>query len=784
VASRGRHTQSHPQLPLAIHEGDQEAIIRKGKASEGETSTVELGNFPSPSVETPFSSSWLPSRPFSEVSRFLNFGSIPIDFSPLGVGLEGEILVTPLSPEVVPWRKPRTKEYFPTHSFTTPPLITVVATAQRESSTDSSPLAFSLNPPLFLLPLGSSFPVSLVRAPSPPPNIPMARANPSMTRMEAIIASRYAPLLLPQPLNALLADGYLKQLPKFTGEGEIAAEEHLEAFYSFTNDHVIMHADIWMRIFIHSLEGKSRKWFRALPPGSIDGIEALDNAFLRQWGDKKDFMYYMIEFGSLKRKEGDSISDFSKRFNKMYNKIPIEINPSEEFAKITYASTFDLDFCLFLRERRATTLAHMEDAAVEVESNILVVDRFEIKADRDISRKRPEASPSNSSPLPLQTDEVTKVLKSLSARMERWELEGKPMYINPQNNDNRGFRRPKNNVPWDFPREQRSKDRDDQRIQTPLQNNLVAHEKGEEIDELNPEIHCIEDTSPFPHFTQSTYEESLMNIQINELGKGEKANNTPNTYHLRSKKKEGNFDSHDQPLIAERPAKPTTITTKEKKTHNTSPTAKELVSKVREAPKPLSSFSFEHEIQKIRIPVPLSELVKNEDFKRSLSKLLQSESPQPSTDSVNLQYEKPAVILGPMVEDRDDSSPPFYTSLNIHDKVLHNCLMDSRASHNLMPKIVMEELGLEVTKAYHDLYSFDSRRVQCLRVIKDLVVSLFQLPMKSVVMDIVVIDVPPKFDMLLSRSWIKKIGGTLQMDLTYATIPVFGGEHRRLYREA
>jgi hypothetical protein len=56
-----------------------------------------------------------------------------------------------------------------------------------------------------------------------------------------------------------------------------------------------------------------------------------------------------------------------------------------------------------------------------------------------------------------------------------------------------------------------------------------------------------------------------------------------------------------------------------------------------------------------------------------------------------------------MVEDKDDSSSPFYTSMNIHDKVLHNCLMDSGASHKLMPKIVMEELGLEVTKAYHDL---------------------------------------------------------------------------------
>jgi hypothetical protein len=182
--------------------------------------------------------------------------------------------------------------------------------------------------------------------------------------------------------------------------------------------------------------------------------------------------------------------------------------------------------------------------------------------------------------------------------------------------------------------------------------------------------------------------------------------------------------------------------------------------------------------------VPLTELIKHEEFKKRFSDLLKSEASCPPTDFINLQDERPAVVLGPMVEDRDDSSPPFYTSLNIHDKVLHNCLMDSGASHNLMPKTVMEELGLEVTRAYHDLYSFDSRRVQCLGVIKDLVVSLFQLPMKSMVMDIVVADVPPKFGMLLSRSWIKRLGGTLQMDLTYATIPVFGGEHRRLYREA
>jgi hypothetical protein len=128
---------------------------------------------------------------------------------------------------------------------------------------------------------------------------------------------------------------------------------------------------------------------------------------------------------------------------------------------------------------------------------------------------------------------------------------------------------------------------------------------------------------------------------------------------------------------------------------------------------------------------------------------------------MNLQDEKTTIILGPLVEDRDDSSPPFYTSLNIHDKIMHNYLMDSCTSHNLMPKTIMDDLGLEITKTYHDLYYFDSRKVKYLGVIKYLIVTLFQLPMKSVIMDIVVVDVLPKFGILLSRSWIKRLGGTL-----------------------
>lgn len=101
-----------------------------------------------------------------------------------------------------------------------------------------------------------------------------------------------------------------------------------------------------------------------------------------------------------------------------------------------------------------------------------------------------------------------------------------------------------------------------------------------------------------------------------------------------------------------------------------------------------------------------------------------------------------------------------------------------------MPKEIMEKLRLSITLEYHDLYSVDSHRFKCLGFNKDLVVILAQVPVKSLVMDIVVSDVPPNYGMLLSKRWGAKLGSSLQLDLSYATILVFGGGTRCLYRES
>jgi hypothetical protein len=83
------------------------------------------------------------------------------------------------------------------------------------------------------------------------------------------------------------------------------------------------------------------------------------------------------------------------------------------------------------------------------------------------------------------------------------------------------------------------------------------------------------------------------------------------------------------------------------------------------------------------------------------------------SDTVNLTDDQPELLFGPEVDGQTDTGTitPFYISLNIHDLIFHNAMLDSGASHNMIPKAVMEKLGLEVTRPYKDLHSFDSSKV-------------------------------------------------------------------------
>jgi len=201
-------------------------------------------------------------------------------------------------------------------------------TVNKEKPSEISSAPCSVSSPLNLSPKKAShsvqnIPLSLpsitllptIQPASILPHFPIMAGQQAPTRIERIVAARYGPLVLLVPLNPMPIGEYKKYMPKFTKTEGVTTEEHLEVFYSYADNLDISENDVWMRVFVQSLNGEARKWFRELPQRSITDIEALHDAFLKQWGDKKDLLYYHTEFGNLKRENGESIPDFTKRFN-------------------------------------------------------------------------------------------------------------------------------------------------------------------------------------------------------------------------------------------------------------------------------------------------------------------------------------------------------------------------------------------------------------------------------------------------------------------------------------
>jgi len=102
-------------------------------------------------------------------------------------------------------------------------------------------------------------------------------------------------------------------------------------------------------------------------------------------------------------------------------------------------------------------------------------------------------------------------------------------------------------------------------------------------------------------------------------------------------------------------------------------------------------FNLRVEVAKLKILVPLTELVKHDAYRSQISKSLNVIE---NEDSVNLFDDQPELIFGPEVNGKrmDGGIPPFYVSLNIHDKILHNAMFNFGVAYNLMPKSVMENV--------------------------------------------------------------------------------------------
>jgi hypothetical protein len=177
-------------------------------------------------------------------------------------------------------------------------------------------------------------------------------------------------------------------------------------------------------------------------------------------------------------------------------------------------------------------------------------------------------------------------------------------------------------------------------------------------------------------------------------------------------------------------------------------------------------FDLEGSLAKMNVSIPLKEVIKVRSIKERFENFFKV-SDEPMDPPIMLQVDH--------FRDQYDGHPPFFMKLLVNDKCLNKSMLDSGAGANMMSLRVMENLGLKATQPYRNVCGFESRAIPTHGVVENVEVRLSRYTERVIHMDIVVLDVPNVWGILLSRTFVSMLGGTLEMDLTYINVPMKNG---------
>jgi hypothetical protein len=196
-----------------------------------------------------------------------------------------------------------------------------------------------------------------------------------------------------------------------------------------------------------------------------------------------------------------------------------------------------------------------------------------------------------------------------------------------------------------------------------------------------------------------------------------------------------------------------------------------LLPKTYKAGKVDLDFDFEGALSKMHVNVPLREAIKIPSIKEFFDTFFLG-SNEPMDPPIMLQVDHFRIQYG--------ENPPFFMTLTMNGKSLNNCMLDTGAGANMMSLKVMRQVGLKVTRPYRNVCGFESKAIPTHGVVENVEVCLKEYMEKIVHIDIVVVDVPDVWGMLLSRKFVAMLGGTLEMDLTFLELPLKNGTIGRL----
>jgi hypothetical protein len=135
----------------------------------------------------------------------------------------------------------------------------------------------------------------------------------------------FGPLSLPNTQRGLhdLPKKVDSWIPKFLGEDGSYGNSHWTDFCDAFHFHQSGqdHPDVFLRLFVSSLTGSSRRWINKLPKGSIKTPEDLEQAFKKDWCEKESMDSLYSQYIDICKASSEGMRDFNDRFNLLLKKI-------------------------------------------------------------------------------------------------------------------------------------------------------------------------------------------------------------------------------------------------------------------------------------------------------------------------------------------------------------------------------------------------------------------------------------------------------------------------------
>jgi hypothetical protein len=195
---------------------------------------------------------------------------------------------------------------------------------------------------------------------------------------------------------------------------------------------------------------------------------------------------------------------------------------------------------------------------------------------------------------------------------------------------------------------------------------------------------------------------------------------------------------------------------------------------------PKLDYNIVEDLKKLKASISVMDICRipqQKDFLlqalNSVEKMTAGNGPERNLSPIDL-VGKPTVntCLG----DRKENPfvPSFLLTFEIFNRNLHNYLVDSGASSNIIPLSIFKTLNSIPLKSDKHVIQLDRTQVKVIGELRDVMIRISTHPTFMQLIDIIVVDIPEAYGLLLSRDWSEKIKGYFSTDWAHLCLPLKG----------